>query len=88
MKRVRPSVLEVADQTMKTFIAGSVPLRDLTGQHADRVQEVEATASCQVEDLHEDAGSVWAENTRVRVIFVFEGFIGDAWGLGFWKIIL
>ena len=81
-------MFEVTDKTMKTFVAGSVPFSNFTCQHADRVQQVEATASCQVEDLHEDAGSVWAENTRVRVIFVFEGFISDAWGLGFWKIIL
>ena len=70
--------VEVADHTVKAFVAGTVPLGDLAREHAHRAQEVKATAPGKVEDLHEDACCGRCKCAWALEVFCREGGVVDA----------
>eukprot|EP00959_Pyramimonas_sp_CCMP1952_P381199 7987335-Pyramimonas_sp.AAC.1 len=75
METMCTSRLEVADEPMKAFVTRSVPLSDLSGQHAHGVQQVKPTTPCQVENLHQHARRVLAEDSLAKVIGLGEGSV-------------
>eukprot|EP00959_Pyramimonas_sp_CCMP1952_P331842 6948694-Pyramimonas_sp.AAC.1 len=62
------SRLEVAYQPMKAFVTRSIPLGNLSREHAYWMQKSETTTTCQIKNLHQYTRRALAENALVGII--------------------
>ena len=72
-------LVEVGDQSVQPSVAHAVPFCHLASQHADRVEDVETTASGEVQDFHQDARSRRCESAfRLKTLLLKVGVV-KAW---------
>ena len=71
--------MQVAHYAAKTFVTGFVPFSNLPSQHANCVQDIETTTSCEVQDLHQNTSRMWGHGTSCVEVFRLEVLVVQAW---------